>query len=93
MIQHLSKEGDSVIVPTPNFNGQLQMLAGLKRKIIEIPADTQGFDLERLEQVMQSSGAKACLLTANYQNPLGFCLSNAEKEKIAQLAALSMLCN
>ena len=87
MIQHLSKEGDSVIVPTPNFNGQLQMLAGLKRKIIEIPADTQGFDLERLEQVMQSSGAKACLLTANYQNPLGFCLSNAEKEKIAQLAA------
>ncbi|MGL6034584.1 MAG: aminotransferase class I/II-fold pyridoxal phosphate-dependent enzyme, partial [Acinetobacter johnsonii] len=37
MIQHLSKEGDSVIVPTPNFNGQLQMLAGLKRKIIEIP--------------------------------------------------------
>ncbi|NEU35582.1 aminotransferase class I/II-fold pyridoxal phosphate-dependent enzyme, partial [bacterium LRH843] len=30
---------------------------------------------------------KACLLTANYQNPLGFCLSNAEKEKIAQLAA------
>ena len=36
---------------------------------------------------MQSSGAKACLLTANYQNPLGFCLSNAEKEKIAQLAA------
>jgi len=87
IIQNLSQEGDSVIVPTPNFNGQLQMLAGLKRKIIEIPADTQGFDLERLEQVMQSSGAKACLLTANYQNPLGFCLSNAEKEKIAQLAA------
>ncbi|MBP5992475.1 MAG: PLP-dependent aminotransferase family protein [Acinetobacter sp.] len=86
VVQNLSKEGDSVIVPTPNYNGQLQLLALLKRKIVEIPADTQGFDLDRLEQAMQSSGAKVCLLTANYQNPLGFCLSNEEKEKIAQLA-------
>ena len=87
MIQSLTEMGDSIIVPTPNFNGQLQLLATLKRKIVEIPADTHGFDLDRLEQAMQSSGAKVCLLTVNYQNPLGFCLSNAEKEKIAQLAA------
>ena len=87
MIQSLSAEGDSIIVPTPNYNGQLQLLALLKRKIIEIPADTEGFDLERLEQAMQHSGAKLCLLTANFQNPLGFCLSNTEKQKIAQLAA------
>lgn len=86
MIQSLSHMGDSVIVPTPNYNGQLQLLGLLKRKIIEIPANTEGFDLERLEQAMRDSGAKLCLLTANYQNPLGFCLSNYEKEKIAQLA-------
>lgn len=87
VIQSISRTGDSIIVPTPNFNGQLQLLAVLKRKIIEIPADTNGLDLERLEQAMQNPEAKACLLTSNYQNPLGFCLSNAEKEKIAQLAA------
>ncbi|OTG95771.1 PLP-dependent aminotransferase family protein [Acinetobacter sp. ANC 3832] len=87
MVQSLTQIGDSIIVPTPNFNGQLQLLAVLKRKIVEIPANTDGFDLERLEQAMQNSGAKVCLLTANYQNPLGFCLSNAEKEKVAQLAA------
>ena len=87
MIQSLSAEGDSIIVPTPNYNGQLQLLALLKRKIIEIPADTEGFDVERLEQAMRHSGAKVCLLTANFQNPLGFCLSNAAKQKIAQLAA------
>lgn len=87
MIQSLTEIGDSIIVPTPNFNGQLQLLATLKRKIVEIPADSNGFDLARLEQAMQSSGARVCLLTVNYQNPLGFCLSNTEKEKIAQLAA------
>lgn len=87
MIQSLSHEGESIIVPTPNFNGQLQLLAVLRRKIIEIPASTEGLDLVRLEQAMQNSQAKACLITSNFQNPLGFCLSNADKEKIAQLAA------
>ncbi|WP_445116926.1 aminotransferase-like domain-containing protein [Acinetobacter sp. WZC-1] len=87
MIQSLTQPGDSIIVPTPNFNGQLQLLAVLKRKIVEIPADTEGFDLQRLEAAMRDSGARVCLLTANYQNPLGFCLTNAHKQKIAELAA------
>jgi DNA-binding transcriptional MocR family regulator len=49
LIQQISQEGDSILIPTPTFNGQLQMLASLKRKIIEIPADHRGIDLERLE--------------------------------------------
>ncbi len=87
VLQSLTEVDNAVIVPTPNYNGQLQLLALLQRKIIEIPANTQGFDLARLEQAMQQPNAKACLLTANYQNPLGFCLSQSEKEHIAQLAA------
>lgn len=86
LIQQMSRDGDSIIVPTPTFNGQLQLLAGLKRKIIEIPADHQGIDLERLEYFMQQGSAKLCLLTANFQNPLGYCLSNQQKQKIAELA-------
>lgn len=82
----MTKEGDSILIPTPTFNGQLQMLAGLKRKIIEIPADHQGIDLERLESFMRQGAAKLCLLTANFQNPLGYCLSNEQKQHIAQLA-------
>ncbi|WP_333663718.1 aminotransferase-like domain-containing protein [Acinetobacter sp.] len=86
LIQQLSKEGDSILIPTPTFNGQLQMLASLKRKIIEIPADHRGIDLERLEFFMQQGSAKLCLLTANFQNPLGYCLSNTQKQHIAKLA-------
>ncbi|MCH7382034.1 MULTISPECIES: PLP-dependent aminotransferase family protein [Acinetobacter] len=86
LIQQISKEGDSILVPTPTFNGQLQMLASLKRKIIEIPADHRGIDLERLEFFMKQGDAKLCLLTANFQNPLGYCLSNEQKQHIAQLA-------
>ena len=87
LIQQLTEVGDSILIPTPTFNGQLQLLASLKRRIIEIPADHRGIDLERLEAFMQQGLAKVCLLTANYQNPLGYCLSNADKQKIAELAA------
>ncbi|WP_312101577.1 aminotransferase-like domain-containing protein [Acinetobacter venetianus] len=86
LIQQMTKEGDSILIPTPTFNGQLQMLAGLKRKIIEIPADHQGIDLERLASFMRQGAAKLCLLTANFQNPSGYCLSNEQKQHIAQLA-------
>ncbi|UUM28237.1 PLP-dependent aminotransferase family protein [Acinetobacter colistiniresistens] len=86
LIQQISQEGDSILLPTPTFNGQLQMLASLKRNIIEIPADHRGIDLERLEFFMQQGSAKLCLLTANFQNPLGYCLSNEQKQQIARLA-------
>ncbi|EZQ12007.1 MULTISPECIES: PLP-dependent aminotransferase family protein [unclassified Acinetobacter] len=86
VVQLLTKEGDGIVIPTPNFNGQLQLLGTLKRKLIEIPANVDGFDLERLERAMQHPDTKACLLTVNYQNPLGFELSNHDKQKIVQLA-------
>lgn len=82
----LSSMDDSIAIPTPTFNGQLQMLANLGRKIIEIPSNRLGFSLEALEQVMQQGIAKACIVTANYQNPLGYCLSDEQKQRIAQLA-------
>lgn len=86
VIQSLTQVGDSVILPMPSFNGQLLLLASLKRKLVEVPAHTQGIDLVRLEQAMRDSGAKVCLITANFQNPLGYCLSNEDKEKIVKLA-------
>ncbi|MFT4021017.1 MAG: aminotransferase class I/II-fold pyridoxal phosphate-dependent enzyme, partial [Acinetobacter sp.] len=45
VLQAFSDIGDNIIIPTPTFNGQLQLLASLKRKIIEIPASHQGLDL------------------------------------------------
>ncbi|ESK36267.1 hypothetical protein P256_02574 [Acinetobacter nectaris CIP 110549] len=87
IIQVLTQVGDSIIVPMPNYNGQQLLLANLERKIVEVPASYNGIDLYRLEQTIESSGAKVCLLTANFQNPLGFCLTNEEKSLIAKLAA------
>ncbi len=63
--------GDSILIPTPTYNGHLQLLASLKRQIVEIPADHRGIDLERLESLMQQGLVKVCLMTANYQKSIG----------------------
>ena len=86
-ISALSGMADSIAVPVPAFNGHLQLLANMGRKVIEIPSNDDGIDLASLAQVMRLGIAKACVLTANYQNPLAYCLSDADKQQIAELAA------
>lgn len=86
-ISALSAMADSIAVPVPAFNGHLQLLANMGRKVIEIPSNDYGIDLASLEAVMQQGLAKACVLTANYQNPLAYCLPDGEKQQIADLAA------
>ena len=86
-ISALSAMADSIAVPVPAFNGHLQLLANMGRKVIEIPSNEDGIDLSSLETVMRLGTAKACVLTANYQNPLAYCLSDVDKQQIAELAA------
>ena len=85
-ILSISKPGDSIAVPTPCYSGQLLLLANLERNIIEIPANSQGIDMQVLEQVMASGDVAGALLSACYQNPLGYSLSIADKRKIARWA-------
>jgi len=86
-ILSISKPGDSIAVPTPCYSGQLLLLANLERNIIEIPSNSQGIDLMMLEQVMAAGKVAGALLSACYQNPLGYSLSISDKSKIADWAA------
>lgn len=83
----ISAEGDSIALPSPCYSGQLQLLAGLKRRVVEIPCTADGFDLDRLEQCLRDRLVRACLISANFHNPLGFQLSSDDKARIAALAA------
>jgi len=82
----ISKPGDSIVVPTPCYSGQLLLLANLQRNIIEIPANSQGIDMPALEKVMAQGEVAGALLTACYQNPLGYNLSSDDKAQIARWA-------
>ncbi|OUS25513.1 aminotransferase ['Osedax' symbiont bacterium Rs2_46_30_T18] len=78
--------GDAVAVSSPCFNGLLSLLENMGRLVVEIPCDQGGLDLLQLEQHMADQSVTACLLSANFINPQGICLSVQQKKKIAELA-------
>lgn len=90
-IEVTTQYGSTVAVSSPCFNGLLSLLRSMGRSVIEIPfieniEGQQQLDIDQLEQLMQDKSVSACLLSANYINPQGFCLSVAQKQRLAALA-------
>lgn len=81
-----TEPGDVVAVPSPCFSGLLQLIGSLGRQVVEIPLQRRGIDLTQLQRAMGDERVKACLLSANHHNPLGFTLAPADKRRIARWA-------
>jgi len=86
-IEITTQPGDTIAVSSPCFNGLLTLLQSLDRRVIEIPCYQSKLDLVQLESLLTQHTISACLFSANHINPQGFCLSNEQKQKIAQLAS------
>jgi DNA-binding transcriptional MocR family regulator len=63
------------------------MLEAHGRRVIEIPTDpASGLRLDSLERSFRSGHVRACLFSANAQNPLGFTMPGDAKRRIVKLA-------
>ncbi len=85
-LECVSNPDDVIAVCSPCYSGLLDILSVLNRSILEIPSTENGLDLQQLEQAIKVGKVKACLLTANYQNPTGHSITYQQKQTIAQLA-------
>jgi len=85
-VSAVTQPGDTLALPSPCYSGQLQLLASMGRRVAEIPSTSRGFDLDRLEQLMADKSISACLVSTTFQNPLGYCLSAADKQRLAEMA-------
>lgn len=87
-LRAVAKPGDVIAVESPTYFGILGCIAALGMKIVEIPTHPQdGMDLDRLETAIRKNRVKACVLTSNCQNPLGYVLSDQRKKDIVSLTA------
>ena len=86
-IEITTNPGDTIAVSSPCFSGLLDLLENMGRLVIEIPCYQAQLDLEQLEERLKSKRISACLFSANHINPQGFCLSNQQTQRIAELAA------
>lgn len=82
----VSKEGDTLAVSSPCFNGLLELLANMSRKILEIPCTDNGIDLDQLETHMKTHDICAGLFSTSHMNPSGANLSIEQKKRLALLA-------
>lgn len=86
-LRAVTAPGDAVAVEAPL--GVLHpVLAACGLRPIELRADPErGVDPAALERAIVEGGAKACLLQASFQNPLGFSLPEGRKREIVRLLA------
>ena len=85
-LKAVTQPGQTVLVESPTFPWFLQIIEDLKLHALEVPADPRtGVDLQVLERSVREHDVKACILIANFNNPLGFLLTNEKKRAMVQL--------
>lgn len=87
-LRAVCKPGDIVAIESPTFFGILQTIESLGLQALEIPTHPRdGISLEALRFAIEHNPVKACLVVANYNNPLGSCVPEDNKKELAALAA------
>ena len=84
--QILLKPGDVILVESPTYSGALDLFRALGFRIVSIPVDHQGMQVEALEKLLQQHHPKLIYTIPNFHNPTGTCLSSARRHQLIVLA-------
>lgn len=77
---------DAVVVETPTYLGALQVFRAVGARIIAIPADRAGMDVERLGDLLRRRTVKLIYVLPTFQNPTGSTMPLARRERLVALA-------
>jgi GntR family transcriptional regulator/MocR family aminotransferase len=84
--QLLLEPGDTVLVESPTYSGALDLFHALNFKIISVPVDGQGMQVDLLEKQLQQHHPKLIYAIPNFHNPTGTCLSGARRHQLIVLS-------
>ena len=82
----LLEPGDVAVIEQPTFTGSLLAMRSTGARVIGVPVDGDGLDVDVLEQVLARHEIKLCALQATCQNPTGVDLSPDRRARLAALA-------
>ncbi len=87
-LRAITQPGDAIAIESPTYFGVLQTIENLRLRAIPVPAHPRdGMDLDLLEPLLKKGEVKGCLLMPNFNNPLGSLMPDANKRRLANLAA------
>ena len=84
--QLLLKPGDVILVESPTYAGALDLFRSLNFRVVGIPTDEQGMQVEVLEELLQQHHPKLIYTIPNFHNPTGTCLSSPRRRDLLVLA-------
>lgn len=78
--------GDVAVIESPTFMGMMTALRGTRARVIGVPVDEDGFDVDALERLLARHEVKLVGLQTACQNPTGRNLSEERRTRLAELA-------
>ncbi|HMA08674.1 MAG TPA: PLP-dependent aminotransferase family protein, partial [Ramlibacter sp.] len=84
--QLLLKPGDCILVESPTYSGALDLFRALGFRVVGVPVDRQGMQVEALETLLQQHHPRLIYTIPNFHNPTGTCLSGARRHELIALA-------
>jgi 2-aminoadipate transaminase len=90
LFQHLVRPGDDVIVERPSYDRTLLSLRNLGARLHQVELQPDGIDTDALERLLRgglTAGAALAHIIPNFQNPAGYTLSLAKRQRVLELAA------
>ncbi|MGX4685407.1 aminotransferase-like domain-containing protein [Vagococcus sp. JNUCC 83] len=88
LIQALLKPGDTVVVEDPSFFNGISVLTAMSIKVIRIPVDQDGFNVNKFEEQIKKASIQLVLTNPNFQNPTGTSMSMPRRKKLIELCEL-----
>ncbi|MDO4458676.1 MAG: PLP-dependent aminotransferase family protein [Clostridia bacterium] len=80
-------EGDVVITEAPSFIGCLNTFRAYNAKLVGVPMESDGMNIEKLEEALKNNpNAKFIYTIPNFQNPSGITMSLEKRHAVYDLA-------
>lgn len=87
-LQAVAQPGAVIAVESPTYYALLQTIERMRMQVVEIETDpVQGINLQELERAIVERGVAACIVMPNFQNPLGFQMSDERKRAMVDILA------
>ena len=86
VLRLLTEPGDTVVVEVPTYFGALQCLQACGVRLVTVPVDEEGMDVERVEFLMARYHPRLIYTVPTYQNPTGATMSLERRERLLALA-------
>lgn len=82
----LVNDGEDVVVEAPSFVGTLNSLRSYQSKLIGVPLEDDGMNLEKLEDALKNNNVKVIYTIPTFQNPSGITASLEKRKGVLELA-------